>query len=498
MTIPPHGRPVAEVLAALDGLRAHDAPVHGGRVLAYVYDSGRPDVDEAARAALAAFGEVNALDPTVYPSVARFEDDLVGWALGLLGGGPEACGTVTSGGTESCILAVLAAREAWRAGGSHTTRPAVVVPITAHAAFVKAAHLLDVELRVVPVDPYTKRVRADDVVAALDDLGDRAALVVVSAPSYAHGVVDPVTEVAAVAAERGVPVHVDACIGGFVLPYLRAAGRAVPAFDLSVPGVRSISADLHKYGYAPKGVSLLLFADSAYRLGTYFTHSVWPGYPVVNTTLQGTKSAGPMAAAWTVVNVLGDSGLGALARDAAAAADAVVEAVAGIPGLKVAAVPDSSLVALTSDPDATESVDPFALADRMRPRGWLLQPQPACGDLPRTVHLTMQASSLAAAPQLTADLAAAADECRGRPAPAPDPALIAAAQQIDVDTLDEATVAGLVALAGLGTGGQPSLPEESGPVLALLESLPPSLRNRLLAGFFSLVFAADRGPRAID
>ena len=318
-----------------------------------------------------------------------------------------------------------------------------------------------------------------------------------SAPSYAHGVVDPVFEVAALASARDVPVHVDACIGGFVLPYLRAAGRALPDFDLSVAGVRSLSVDLHKYGYAPKGASLLLFSDSAYRLGTYFTYSAWPGYPVVNTTLQGTKSAGPMAAAWTVINVLGDDGLAALARDAAAAADAVVEAVAGIPGLQVAAVPDSSLVALIADPESTSPVDPFALADRMRPRGWFVQPQPAYADLPRTVHLTMQASSLASVGQLTADLAAAADECRGLPAPAPDPALIAAAQEIDVDSLDEATVAGLVALAGLGAGGTPSLPEESGPVLALLESLPPALRDRLLAGFFSLVFAPNRGPRQV-
>ena len=127
----------------------------------------------------------------------------------------------------------------------------------------------------------------------------------VSAPSYAHGVVDPVAEVAALAAERGVACHADACIGGLVLPFLRRAGREIPDFDLSVPGVRSVSVDLHKYGFAPKGASLLLFGDPDYREGAFFAYSAWPGYPVVNTTLQSTKSAGPMAAAWTVARILG-------------------------------------------------------------------------------------------------------------------------------------------------------------------------------------------------
>jgi hypothetical protein len=140
--------------------------------------------------------------------------------------------------------------------------------------------------------------------------------VVVSAPSYAHGVVDPVAEVAALGLERGVPVHTDACIGGWTLPYLARLGVPVPPFDLSVPGVCSISVDLHKYGYAPKGTSLLLFKDADYRLGTFFTYSSWPGYPVVNTTMQSTKSAGPPAAAWAVLRRIGDAGFERLVGDA--------------------------------------------------------------------------------------------------------------------------------------------------------------------------------------
>jgi sphinganine-1-phosphate aldolase len=493
MSIPRDGRDPAAVLADLDSLRGQDAPVHGGRVLAYVYDAGVPGLAEAGRQALAAFGEVNALDPTVFPSVARLENDLVGWGLDLLGGGEGACGVVTSGGTESCIVAVLAARQDWRRRGGQG-QPVLVMPVTAHPAFAKAAHLLGLALRVVPVDPSTMRVRPDDIAAVLDEVGDAAALVVVSSPSYAHGVVDPVAEVAALAAARGVACHSDACIGGLVLPYLRRSGRAVPDFDLSVPGVRSLSVDLHKYGYATKGTSLLLYSDTEYRRGSFFTYSQWPGYPVVNTTLQSTKSAGPMAAAWVVSQVLGDAGFADAASRAIRATDRIVEAVHAIPGLRVLASPDATLVAVGADGDeGAGGVDPFTLADRMRRRGWFIQPQPAVGELPRNVHLTVQPTSVDTVELFVDDLAAAADECRGLPWAAADPELAAAAGALDHTTLDEATVAGLLAFAGLAGSDGPGLPEDSAGIQALLESLPAPLRDRLLAGFFSMIFTAARG-----
>jgi sphinganine-1-phosphate aldolase len=492
MSLPLGGRDPGAVLAELEGLRGADAPLHGGRVLAYVYDAGVPGLAEAARQALASFGEVNALDPTVFPSVGRLENDLVGWGLDLLGGGPDACGLVTSGGTESCILAVVAARADWQRRGGQG-QPSLIMPVTAHAAFAKAAHLLGMRLRTIPVDPATMRATAADVAAALDDEGPSAALVVGSSPSYAHGVVDPMTEIAAEAAVREVPCHSDACIGGLVLPYLRRAGRDVPPFDLSVPGVRSLSVDLHKYGYATKGTSLLLFSDTGYRQGTFFTFSQWPGYPVVNTTLQSTKSAGPMASAWTVARVLGDEGYAAAAHRAITATDRIAAAVEEIPGLRVVGSPHSTLLALAADGDrAAGGVDPFVLADRMRARGWFIQPQPACGDLPRTVHLTVQPSSLDTVEAFVADLAAAATECSALPWATPDPGLLEAASAIDVGALDESTVAELLAFAGLAPAGTPALPEESAGVQALLEALPAPLRDRLLAGFFSLVFTARR------
>ncbi|MZD03831.1 aminotransferase class V-fold PLP-dependent enzyme, partial [Streptomyces sp. SID5785] len=246
------------LLARLTALRAGDLPVHGGRTMAYVYDAGLTGLEELADAASAAFAGVNGLDMTAFPSVVELENDLVRRATALLGG---AAGTFTSGGTESCLLAVLTARQhARRVRG--ITAPELVLPETAHAAFHKAAELFGLTVRSVPVDPETFRVRPADMAAALTDA---TALVVVSAPSYAHGVIDPVAEVAAEAARRGVLCHVDACIGGWYLGHLRRAGLGgrdapgipdtpqVPDFDLSVPGVTSLSVDLHKYAYTPKG-----------------------------------------------------------------------------------------------------------------------------------------------------------------------------------------------------------------------------------------------------
>lgn len=498
MTIPREGSHPDRVAAAADELRAHDAPVHGGRVLAYVYDSGVEGLDGAARGALASFGGVNGLDPTVFPSVRALENDLVGWGLDLLGGGSGSCGVVTSGGTESCILAVLAAREDWRRRGG-TGTPRLVMPVTAHPAFIKGAHLLGLRPVVVPVDPQTMRVRLQDVESALDHEGESVALVVGSAPSYPHGVVDPIAELAALAAARGVPLHSDACIGGLVLPYLRRQGRPVPDFDLAVPGVRSLSVDLHKYGFAPKGASLLLYSDNAYRLGTYFTYSGWPGYPVVNTTLQSTKSAGPLAAAWTVARILGDAGYDEAARRAIEATDRIVATVAGIDGLRVVGTPDATLVAVAADHSGPgAAVDPFVLADRMKARGWVIQAQPAHGELPRTAHLTVQPVSLDTVDELTAALEEAAAEGRAQPPAIADPELMEAAASLDPAALDDATVAGLLEFAGLTGQGLGQLPEEAARVQALIEALPEGVRDRLLAGFFSILFTADRQSDSAD
>ncbi len=279
-------------------MRAGDLPTHGGRTLAYVYDSGLAEVDALAAETVAAFAGTNGLDPTAFPSLAAMERDLVAFAGGLLDAPPGHAGSVTSGGTESCLLAVLAARDA----RPDVEAPELVLPSTAHAAFHKAAHLFGLRTVVVDVDPATFRA---DPAATAAAITDRTVLVVASAPSYAHGVVDPVAEIASAAAGRGVRCHVDACIGGWVLPFLDD-DPSRPAWTFAVDGVTSISVDLHKYGYAPKGASLLLHRTHALRRSQLFAWAEWPGYTVVNPTLQSTRPGGPLAGAWATVQAIGD------------------------------------------------------------------------------------------------------------------------------------------------------------------------------------------------
>jgi len=476
-----------EIERRLAGFRSGDAPTHGGRTFAYVYDSGLADLDDVAARAHRAFAPVNCLDPTVFPSVAALENGVVGIAAGLLGGGPQTAGVVTSGGTESCLLAVLAAREEYRARGG-TGTPQIVAATTSHAAFRKGAHLFGLEVVDVDVDPANSRVAVADLVAAFTD---RTAIVVASAPSYPMGVFDPVAEVAPLAAERGVWVHVDACIGGWVTPYLQRAGEPIPPCDLSAPGVRSLSVDLHKYGYAPKGASVLLFVDAASRRRAYFSSSYWPGYPVVNSTLQSTKSAGPLAAAWATLNLIGDEGYAELARKAREATLALAKGAVAIEGLRLAAPPETTLVAVATDDPA---LDVYVVADEMAARGWYVQPQPAYRGLPATLHLTVTAASLPRVEPFLADLSAAVAAAKALPLPEVDPMLLAAAKAIDPDALTAEQMDAVLGLAGFGTGdGGPALPERMAPVLTLLQALPPTLRDRMLEEFFSRIFTARTG-----
>jgi sphinganine-1-phosphate aldolase len=462
--LPEKGVPGEQILAELRELRAGDLPTHGGRLFAYVYDPALDGLDDLARAAHAVSAHVNGLDPTAFPSLLAMENALVGAAAGLLGGGGSAVGSVTSGGTESLILAVKAARDAHPS----IRTPRLVVPATAHAAFAKAAHYLRVELDTVPV----RGLIADpDAMAAA--ITPDTVLVAASAPSYAHGVVDPIPELAAIAAERGIRFHVDACFGGWILPYLRRLGADLPAFDLSVPGVTSISVDLHKYAYAPKGVSVLLHASEELRRPQYFAYAGWPGYTMVNPVISSTRSGGPIAAAYATLRSIGDAGYLELARKTRESVDVLAAAVEATDGVRLFAPAGTSVVCLASD-----GVDLFVLADELAARGWHTQPQMAFEDLPPTIHLTVTAAVHATVPGFAADLAGAVAAAKARgpvelpPLPPLTPAMI--------------TPELIASLAeGLGLSGGDFT--QMATVNSILNAAPPPLREALLTGFLSFL-----------
>jgi glutamate/tyrosine decarboxylase-like PLP-dependent enzyme len=482
--LPETGRSGADLLAELTVLTAADLPTRGGHTTAYVYDSGRPEVREAAERAYLTMMEVNGLDPTAFPSIVTLERQVVGATAARLGGDDTTPGIFTSGGTESIILAVKAARDA----RPDVLAPEIVVPVTAHAAFHKAGSYLRVTVRSAPVDPETYRA---DPAAMAALCNENTVLVVASAPSYAHGVIDPVTEIAADAAARGIPCHVDACVGGWLLPWLAEAGAPVPAFDLSVPGVTSLSCDLHKFGYAPKGASVLLFRDEALRLNAYYACAAWPGYSVVNSTIQSSKGAGPLAGAWATLQALGADGYRELGRAALAATRRLISGVKEIDGLIVLGTPEATLVAIGSDPTAEIPLDLFALADETRARGFFLQPQLSLDGLPANLHLTLTGVSEHGVEELLTVLRECVDSVRPLGPPTPPADIVDLLQQVDLTELDNASFAALLPAAGVDLTGDNAA--RMAPVNRLLDALPAATREVIVTRFLSALYSPYLG-----
>jgi sphinganine-1-phosphate aldolase len=401
----PAGRDVDGVIADLRGMRDRDARWQDGRTFGLVFDGG-PSVHEVAERAATMFLHENALNLAAFPSLRRIQSDVVAWTAGLLHDPGTAAGFLTSGGTESIQCAVVAARERGRAErGIHAGE--IVVAESAHAAFHKSAHLFDMPIRTVPV-------RADwtaDVDAMADATSDRTVLVVGSAPQYPQGVIDPIPALAELADRVGANCHVDACMGGFVLPFAELGGREVPPWDFRVDGVHSISADIHKLGYAPKGVSVILHRTRELRRYQTWTFDGWLGGFYGSPNLQGSRSGLPMAAAWAVMQHLGIDGYVELTAGVLANADRVRAAIEGIDGLRVLGDGRFHLVAMSADPavDARDRVHVGSLAESLGERGWYLDRQGP----PDSLHMTVSNGNAAALDDFVRDLVACADAARG-------------------------------------------------------------------------------------
>lgn len=456
------------IVERLRAMQADDVPVSGGHTLAYVYDSGLEEAERVGREAVALYAGSNGLDPTAFPSLLQMENELVGVAADLLDAPPSAVGAVTSGGTESVLLAVQAARD-----GAHSQKPNMVLPVTAHAAFHKAAHYFGVEARVAPVGPDFRA----DVPAMQELVDDDTVLLVGSAPSYSHGVIDPIADIALLADARGIRCHVDACIGGWVLPYAARLGRPLPPWTFGLDGVTSISVDLHKYAYAPKGTSILLHRTPELRKPQYFASADWPGYTMLNSTMQSTKSGGPLAGAWAVVNTIGDDGYLSLARDLFTGVDELVAGVAAIDGLDVLVAPESTLVAFGCD----DSLDVFTLTDEMTRRGWYVQPQLSYDGARPSIHLSVSPST-----KVPAFLEALADAVEASQASGPiavDPGIADFVRSLDASALTDEDFDGLLAAVGMAGEDEVGLPDSMAEINSLLDIATPALREALLVAF---------------
>jgi sphinganine-1-phosphate aldolase len=388
------GRPVDDVIADLAAKRHDDVRWQDGRAFGMVYNGG-PSVHAVAEQAARLYLHENALNTSAFPSLGAIQAEVVGWTAGLLHGPATAAGFLTSGGTESILCGVLAARERGRIERG-ITQPEMVLCESAHAAFHKAAHLFGITVRKTPV-------RADwtaDVGAMADAIGSNTVLVVGSAPQYPQGVVDPIPDIARLAASVGANCHVDACMGGFVLPFAEMLGRQVPPWDFRVDGVHSISADVHKLGYAPKGVSVILHRTKELRRYQTFVFDDWLGGFYASPNLQGSRSGMPMAAAWAVMQHLGVEGYIELTRATLDNADRMRAGIAGIDGIRVLGNGAFHLIAIASDPAADRPVDVFALGDALRAKGWFHDRQTP----PDSLHSTVSNSNTGVIDAYLADL----------------------------------------------------------------------------------------------
>jgi len=398
LSFPDHGRPVDDLITELRGGRGDDADWRRGRTFSLVYNAADAELERLHEAVAAEYLHENYLNPFAFPSLLRMEREVVAMGADLLHGNPRG-GKLTSGGTESLFLAVQVARDHAREVRG-ITEPRVVLPGTAHPAFAKACHYLDVDEIRVPVGADGRA----DVAATAAAVDASTALVVGSAPCYPFGVVDPIPELAAVAAERGALCHVDACLGGWLLPFLERLGEPLPPWDLRVEGVTSLSADVHKYGWCFKGASLLFHRDEDELRRQYFLFDGWPGGMYGSATTAGTRPAAPIAAAWATVSHLGLEGYLRLADQVRAVAHRFRRGIEGIEGIHVTGDPVPGVLEIAADTEpgtGDEVLDIGAVGDVMDDRGWHLDRQNG------GLHAILSPSHVAVADEFLADLAAA-------------------------------------------------------------------------------------------
>jgi sphinganine-1-phosphate aldolase len=403
-TLPEKGTPRSEILEELRSMATEeDLAWESGKCSGTMY-CGDHDHYRFMTEAFGLFAHVNVLQRDICPSATKFEAEIIAMTLDLLHAEAvtdgEPAGLVSTGGTGSICHAMLAYRE-HAAQSRGIRRPNVIKPETAHPAFDKACHLFGIELKVAPVDPVTTQVDTDWVAANIDS--DTVAIIG-SACNYGYGTIDPIAELSDVALHHGVGLHVDSCLGGFILPFGQDLGYDIPVFDYRHPGVTSMSADTHKYGYALKGTSVITFRDKSLRDAQYFFLTGWSGGKYCSPGMEGSRSGGLIAATWAAMVQLGREGYRRYAKDIFATAAAMQTSVLSHPELRLIGDP-TFLFSFTSD-----QFDIYLVNDFMRRRGWRFNGQ----QYPNALHMavTRPQTQPGVAETFADDLADAVDYAR--------------------------------------------------------------------------------------
>lgn len=390
ISLPKKGMAREDVLNTLKSFKSDDLKWHDGQLFGLIYETGT-DLEDLIKEANTLFLIENGLNPTAFPSLVKMETEVVSMVTNLSGGGEEAVGNLTTGGTESIFMALKAARDWARGKYPKIKQPEMVVPVSAHPAWNKAAHYLGIKIVMTPIrDDF----RAD-VTAMKAAITKNTIILGATAVTYPHGMVDPVEKIGALAQKRSLWLHVDACLGGLMLPFLRHLGQDIPAYDFGIPGVMSLSADIHKYAYTPKGVSAVLYRNRDLRKFQIYAYADWPGGVYATPCLAGGRPGGMIAAAWAVFHYLGEEGFVALAQKAKAATDNLIAGINAIPQLYVLGRPNATVFAFTSN-----DINIYELAVKMADRGWHIEAQ----QLPPSLHMTVSPVHLAVAEKFLDDL----------------------------------------------------------------------------------------------
>ena len=398
--LPQKGRPWSELKAELDAAKADDFSWRQGRMALYFYFLD-DEVTRVAQEAYLTYWTENAMGQRAFPSMKRLEGEVISMALALHHAPKEATATFTSGGSESIFLALKTARD-WARETKGVERPNIVIPRTGHPTFDRAAQHLGVEVRRVPTSRNDFRADPREMAKRIDG---RTIMLLGSAPNYPFGVFDPIREIAALAQQHGLWMHVDACVGGFLAPFVRKLGREIPDFDFAVPGVTSISADLHKYAYTAKGASMMMLRDAALLKWQTFNFSDWERGAYVNSTAQGTRPGGAVAAAWAVMNFLGEEGYVHWAGVLMDTVDRMATGIAAIPGLEVLEPHELCIFVYRSNDPA---LDIGAVAEGLTQRGWFVGRQAE----PPGIHLHLNPAHSIAVDDYLSDLRDAVTEVR--------------------------------------------------------------------------------------
>ncbi|MCX8062432.1 MAG: aspartate aminotransferase family protein [Anaerolineales bacterium] len=474
MQIPEKGLPPEQIFDFLNLVKTYDMNWKDGRMYAYVYDPGEVAM-EIGRQAYMTYLVENGLDPTAFPSVLKLENDVVRMVINLLRGDENVVGNLTTGGTESILLAVKTARDWARVHKPHIQEPEMVLCQTAHHAFHKAAQYFGLKVVMTPFDPNTYRL---DVEAMQQAITPNTILLVASAPAYSQGVVDPIPEVAALAQEHDLLCHVDACVGGIHLSFMRQLGYDVPPFDWTVPGVTSISTDLHKFGYCPKQASVVMYRNPELRRYQIFTSTRTTCYTLINHTILSTKSGGPAAGAWAVLNFLGQAGY---RKIVAAVQDATAKMIAGVEAiedLRVMGKPDMCLFAFTS-----QRLNLFQVVDAMAKRGWTVQPQFAKPNAPRNIHISVNYGNVKRVEEFLEALRQSVEEVNAKPSIQSEPLIVELKKLIE--SQDPHIFEKAAAMVGMQDG---NLPKEMALVNTLLEAMPDEVQAQFLVEFFNQLY----------